>query len=430
MGVPDFDQKQDNWVGATQTWSFCGPVALADCFWWFDSKFDTSTTPPPTVKDNYPLVKSFATMLPKWDDHDPLNVIPFVDSLAKYSNCSNATNGTFIHDLTAGARAWIDSCGLAGYYTVKEYPAPTLAVIEPEILKSQDVILLLGFYEVLTGTECNRLGGHYVTAAGICEQEPRICISDPWYDKNEGEPPAGSAHGSAIHNDAGLVSGPHGTHNHDAYQLAMGPLCPNVIGQMTELTDYPDSWSNIANFAGQNPTDPPSTIQLPYQGGDIHTLIEWAIVICPDSCANQTPGDVNNDGLINIDDATYLVNWLYKGGTRPPILANADPNGDCCIDTLDIQYLVAYSSGGSAPVECTCVNPTVCDCKVADANHDGRINVGDAVYLINYVFKSGPAPAPYPICSGDANCDCKINVGDAVYVINYVFKTGPTPCNL
>ncbi|MEE9442159.1 MAG: thrombospondin type 3 repeat-containing protein [candidate division Zixibacteria bacterium] len=62
-----------------------------------------------------------------------------------------------------------------------------------------------------------------------------------------------------------------------------------------------------------------------------------------------------------------------------------------------------------------------------DANHDLSVNVGDAVYLINFVFKFGPAPIPYD--SGDANCDLDINVGDAVYLINNIFKAGPDPCS-
>ncbi len=65
-------------------------------------------------------------------------------------------------------------------------------------------------------------------------------------------------------------------------------------------------------------------------------------------------------------------------------------------------------------------------CNLAgDANDDDGVNVGDAVYMINYVFKSGPPPN----CSdeGDANADCGLNVGDAVYLINYVFKSGPAP---
>ncbi len=60
-----------------------------------------------------------------------------------------------------------------------------------------------------------------------------------------------------------------------------------------------------------------------------------------------------------------------------------------------------------------------------DANSDGGVNVGDAVLLINYIFKEGPAPDP--IEAGDINGDGDINVGDAVYLINYIFKEGPAP---
>jgi len=60
-----------------------------------------------------------------------------------------------------------------------------------------------------------------------------------------------------------------------------------------------------------------------------------------------------------------------------------------------------------------------------DANGDATVNVGDAVYIINYVFKGG-APPPN-LNEGDANGDCGVNVGDAVYLINYIFKGGPEP---
>jgi len=63
-----------------------------------------------------------------------------------------------------------------------------------------------------------------------------------------------------------------------------------------------------------------------------------------------------------------------------------------------------------------------------DANGDGIVNVGDAVYVISYVFKGGPAPVPY--CRGDANGDGAVNVGDGVYIINYVFKGGPPPADI
>jgi len=61
-----------------------------------------------------------------------------------------------------------------------------------------------------------------------------------------------------------------------------------------------------------------------------------------------------------------------------------------------------------------------------DANGDGVVNIGDAVYLINYIFIIGPSP--YPItCVGDANSDGEVNVADIVYIVNYVFNGGSPP---
>jgi len=60
-----------------------------------------------------------------------------------------------------------------------------------------------------------------------------------------------------------------------------------------------------------------------------------------------------------------------------------------------------------------------------DASGDEAVNIGDAVYLINYIFKGGPAPNP--LCVGDADGDDAVNIGDAVHLINYIFKGGPAP---
>lgn len=61
-----------------------------------------------------------------------------------------------------------------------------------------------------------------------------------------------------------------------------------------------------------------------------------------------------------------------------------------------------------------------------DANSDGQADVGDAVFLINYIFRNGPPPTPE--AAGDANCGGQVDIGDAVYLISYVFKGGPPPC--
>jgi hypothetical protein len=70
-----------------------------------------------------------------------------------------------------------------------------------------------------------------------------------------------------------------------------------------------------------------------------------------------------------------------------------------------------------------------CDCIPGDANCDGVINVGDAVYLIDCTFRTCDPLCPHESCSRDANCDCTVNMGDIVFIVNYVFKGGPAPCD-
>jgi bacillopeptidase F len=60
-----------------------------------------------------------------------------------------------------------------------------------------------------------------------------------------------------------------------------------------------------------------------------------------------------------------------------------------------------------------------------DANGDEVVDVADAVYLLNYLYKGGPAPDH--MGAGDPNADCIIDVADVVYMLNYLYKGGPVP---
>ncbi|MEZ5359255.1 MAG: S8 family serine peptidase [Candidatus Zixiibacteriota bacterium] len=91
--------------------------------------------------------------------------------------------------------------------------------------------------------------------------------------------------------------------------------------------------------------------------------------------------------------------------------------------TLDVAAVIEGDTIGGITVykemeEDCCVVP-------GDVNNDGNCNIGDAVYLINHIFKGGPAP----VCANaaDVNSDCSINIGDAVYIIQYIFRGGALP---
>jgi len=57
---------------------------------------------------------------------------------------------------------------------------------------------------------------------------------------------------------------------------------------------------------------------------------------------NYVPGDCNEDGIINVLDILFLVNYKFKEGPAPVHLNSADVNGDCIIDVLDILYLINF----------------------------------------------------------------------------------------
>ena len=58
-------------------------------------------------------------------------------------------------------------------------------------------------------------------------------------------------------------------------------------------------------------------------------------------------------------------------------------------------------------------------CVGADADGNGYVSIGDAVFIVNYIFGGGPAPSTS--CGGDANNDGSITVADAVAIVMTVF---------
>jgi len=172
---------------------------------------------------------------------------------------------------------------------------------------------------------------------------------------------------------------------------------------------------------------------------------------CPD-VANADQADSDGDGNGDACDlcAGHDDNIDSDGDQVPDgcdVCAGyddkVDTDGDTVPDGCDIcagYDDLADTDGDTVPDSCdNCpetVNPwqedsngngigDACDYLCGDANGDGEISVGDAVFLINTVFKGGPQPDPR--CSGDANNDGDVSVGDAVFLINNVFKGGPLP---
>lgn len=73
-----------------------------------------------------------------------------------------------------------------------------------------------------------------------------------------------------------------------------------------------------------------------------------------DPCCDL-PGDANNDGVVNMLDVTKYLVCLYFEPCTFPCYNQADTDGSCHINILDITRLIAYLYKGGPPLSCGCV---------------------------------------------------------------------------
>jgi hypothetical protein len=153
------------------------------------------------------------------------------------------------------------------------------------------------------------------------------------------------------------VSGLDGTNWHDRYRI--DTLSPSPGGSWW-IPEYPGATDPdfLGNFEFQNCPDEFTSLQGTWMGGNVHTEIEYAVVVCPDTCLVKNTGDVNVDGVITAADIIYEVNYVFKGGPKPiPCEAAGDATCDKVVTSADIIYLVNYVfKGGPAPCDvCTLI---------------------------------------------------------------------------
>jgi hypothetical protein len=412
-GMPDISEMQALWVkDPTGEHTFCGPCAVANCFQWFDSKYNQNAPGiPGDGFDMFPLVRDYLDGLPPFvgplqDDHDPYNtdhpatawmyggttappptsqpflpgfqnppqpMVPWgelVERLAWYLNTDGVKtgycqhNGTEVHEMYQGIEDWFNSEHFVNGSTISDtlcvnlWQKPTFQLVSGLVEKSEDVILLLGFWWPDSSGQWWRCGGHYVTVAGINSQDFLIAVSDPMFDWAEGGNPGRvlnglyiphtPGHAQTAHNDMGNVS-------HDLYHVVDTPISP---GGLWELADYVVS-------------------QRPWYCDDL--TLQNIPVEFQNVSATRPSGDI--PVITEVEYAVQISPWDFRGDVNVP-------------------------------------------------NGDGLVDISDVVFLINYLFKQGSAPVPF--IEGDANCDGIVDVGDVVTVINYLFRNGNVPkcCNL
>ena len=161
------------------------------------------------------------------------------------------------------------------------------------------------------------------------------------------------------------------------------------------------------------------------------------------SGGNQPPvlAPIGSKTVIADSNLNFDVTADDPDGTTPELYTSPLPSGAIFVDhgdgsgtfewTPDTAQIGAYpvtffASDGDL-IDSELVTISVISGKVTcgDANADVAINIADAVFIINYIFKGGLVPQP--LCRADANDDTGVNLADAVYLINFIFKGGSPP---
>lgn len=200
------------------------------------------------------------------------------------------------------------------------------------------------------------------------------------------DPSAPAVVGSYINNDynrAVVVSGDH------VYLQYGGNLSPyrGVLGV----------------FDVSNPSNPVLITSLPEDQVGLREAVSADVI------GSQLHVSGRSSGLKVFDISTP---------TSPRLVGQYDPKPGYVWDT-DL-------AGGVLWV--TCDNGLISvyqgDCSGPDGS--GGVNVSDLVFLVNYLFKGGPAPLS--VQSGDINCDGGVSVADVTHLVNFLFKSGAPPC--
>ena len=199
--------------------------------------------------------------------------------LAARSEVNVERTGADLGNLAAGLGEYLADKGLDDAYDLTLRKAPSYDWVRDEVARGRPAVLLLGFWELQPGG-WRRLGGHYVSVAGVgCELDDEwLAISDPARDAAErgwaGRAMPATAHGHGPkppyrqHNDAAHVS-------HDVYGITRSQMGWGLMG-------YARRYLDVANFAQANSAAALEGVQASaYNHGEILALVDYALIMAP-----------------------------------------------------------------------------------------------------------------------------------------------------
>lgn len=211
---------------------------------------------------------------------------------------------------------------------------------------------------------------------------------------------------------------------------------------VVQFVDYPEYQAGAGDVINAEVIlEPDGTIKLQY----LSIAAGFDVL----SCAVGVENSDGTDGLELVYHASYLhdnlavliVNpyqWLtidHSSGVLPP----GDADTIVCdfvtegLDTGMYQASIVFNSNDPDPYDNPLTVPVTLTVTgvgpgwiCGDVDDDGTgPNIGDLIYLVDYMFNDGPAPANPDAANVDGVNG--VDVSDLVYLVDYMFNSGPAP---
>ncbi len=230
----------------------------------------------------------------------------------------------------------------------------------------------------------------------------------------------------------------------ESFQIWLQMCCPSTL---RFYMDYPvDTTGSVADDWAVSWTDygtDGSLIRiLGWKGGSdtpilpstdpqlLLTLKAKVVDPMADTLCDFTGDVIINEWETYFVDSTYpyRIGWNFWEEYDSTFENCVEWIGDSCVAWADTivdttmysepnMELLNYQNGYYTFICFTC----------GDCDNSGAVDIDDVVYLITYIFASGPPPDPLE--SGDADWSGAVDIDDVVFLITYIFAGGPPPCD-
>lgn len=320
----------DDWAG----WTFCGSTAVANCFYWLDSRYEDPRGEPGDGDNDFNLVQDYGA----GDDHAVDNVPLLIEEIAVALNNTGLWNDEEILECFGD---WFKDNSLGEFFNHHFYWYPTFEFVANQIQQGKAVLVRFYLYDKIA-EEVNWIDAHWVSCAGVNIEDEKIAICDPSRDSDYREDD---------HNDAQYVS-------HDIYNVELGSPHPDIESEWW-LPGYPGYWIEyyvVVNALVINASDlscndnlkwvnvtPGSTLQGNFSvenTGDNGSMLNWFISLEP-TWSNFSFEPNQGENLSAGQKQEVKVSFVAPNGKNQEYsgrfkIQNSGYNGDYCYINVSV----------------------------------------------------------------------------------------------